>query len=1006
MWRLAQASRRGLAGQRALSSAPNFQVGSVVHGFEVLKKQTVPEYSITAIQLQHQATKAEYIHVDTVDTNNVFSINFRTPPYSSNGIAHILEHLVLCGSKQFPVRDPFFNMLKRSLNNFMNAMTANDHTMYPFATTNAKDFTNLMHVYLDAVFFPNLDRLDFSQEGHRIELDEHDKLVFKGVVLNEMKGVLSDSQTLFMTRLQQELMRGSVYEHVSGGDPADLTSLTYEELKAFHGAKYHPSNCLFYSYGHFPLADHLETVATRVLSHFTADNANPPPQPTIIQSLGTRPGPSGIRDIHLTGPDDGVSPTAAAQTKWCQSNIVPNVLTTDNYTCFVLRLLSYLLLHGASAPLYKALITSELAVDFAPGTGFDASTYNPTFGIGVEGFEMEQLDTIKGAIQSTLKQVVQDGFDDERIQALLHQIELSQKHIVGKFGMSLMRGLVQPWCHRGDDLIESLSINPILERFHKDMEANPRFLQDMLLEYIVKPHFESGVALLMTPSKTYVSELEAKERAKLDKIDATLTANDKIDLKQRAETLQAHQNQVPNIECLPTLTVHDIPTEQPRLDIEFHGDKMQFVPQTTNELTYVRLKFNVDHVPADLKWFLPLFSSMVGQLGTSKFAFDQLPTVLQNVCGGVSCAYLVSPDTHDVQQKYTEALMVETLCLPQHLDSTLGLVRDIFQDTQYSSQDNLPQIKTLLIGAAAAANASVASSGHSLASSRAQLGLTSHATLIECTRGLTSMEALQLWAQAVESDPSALELLGKLFFQLSVLCFQPNAMQASVVTEPHLISTVENHLDRMTWSLPTPMSPNEVKLNGGLLPSIPQALDKAFFGFPISVNFNVHAFQSVALFHHDHAPFTILAQVLSSCFLHQHVRERGGAYGCGASQGEGVFTMSSYFDPHTTRTFNAYKEAIEYAVNGGYSDRDVNEAILSTFSGLDAPQAPSAKGKGTFTRGFTHDQLQQRRLDLLQVTRTDLMRVANDNLLKNPTQHLAGVGKQENRDHMVAQGFQ
>ncbi|RHY40459.1 hypothetical protein DYB38_002904, partial [Aphanomyces astaci] len=273
--------------------AERYEVGSVIHGFQVLKKQPIPEYSVTALQLQHIATKAEYLHIDTVDTNNhqlpypailvQRHLAHRTSLYPflhllpsfhhPSFLVHReqLEHLVLCGSKRYPVRDPFFNMLKRSLNNFMNAMTASDHTMYPFATTNAKDFENLLAVYLDAAFFPTLSALDFSQEGHRVEWEnspqQQQQLQYKGVVLNEMKGVLSDSQTLFSTRLQTELMHGSIYEHVSGGDPStDLTTLTHDELVEFHRSKYHPSNCLFYSYGNFPLESHLDTIATSVLS--------------------------------------------------------------------------------------------------------------------------------------------------------------------------------------------------------------------------------------------------------------------------------------------------------------------------------------------------------------------------------------------------------------------------------------------------------------------------------------------------------------------------------------------------------------------------------------------------------------------------------------------------------------------------------------------------------------------------------------------------------------------
>ncbi|RHY81578.1 hypothetical protein DYB35_005319 [Aphanomyces astaci] len=499
--------------------AERYEVGSVIHGFQVLKKQPIPEYSVTALQLQHIATKAEYLHIDTVDTNNVFSINFRTPPYSSNGISHILEHLVLCGSKRYPVRDPFFNMLKRSLNNFMNAMTASDHTMYPFATTNAKDFENLLAVYLDAAFFPTLSALDFSQEGHRVEWEnspqqQQQQLQYKGVVLNEMKGVLSDSQTLFSTRLQTELMHGSIYEHVSGGDPStDLTTLTHDELVEFHRSKYHPSNCLFYSYGNFPLESHLDTIATSVLSQFS-ETTSPSPPPVVIDPLSAssfKRMAGVVSERHVTGPDDG----------------------------------------------------------------------------------------------------------------------------------------------KCDDL-------------------------------------------------------------------------------------------------------------------------------------YIRMKFDISAVPEDLRWFIPLFSAMLGQLGTSKYKFDEIGTVLQTV------------NTHDTSC-YSEALVVETLCLPHHVSNTLRILEQLLADTQYTTPPNLAQIKSLVLSASAAANASIASTGHSLAAYRAAMGLTSYAPAVESARGMTSIAALQQWADAIEADPAALDALGAIFRRLSALTFRRDQMGLSVVTEPHLVTQVDAELAKMTW---------------------------------------------------------------------------------------------------------------------------------------------------------------------------------------------------------------
>ncbi|OQR82492.1 metalloprotease family M16C [Achlya hypogyna] len=991
---------RASSWRRLSTAADAWKVGSSAHGFTVKRKEAIPEYSITAIELQHERTKATYLHIDSVDSNNVFSVNFRTPPYSSNGIAHILEHLVLCGSKQFPVRDPFFNMLKRSLNNFMNAMTGADHTMYPFATTNKTDFDNLLRVYLDATFFPRLRPLDFLQEGHRLEIDpDTNKLQYKGVVFNEMKGTLSDSDTLFATRLQQHVMPpDSVYNHVSGGDPVAIPTLTHDELVAFHRKHYHPSNALFYSYGNFPLDGHLAYLEKEVLPHFE------PAAPVIIApSVVTTPDVAAPL-VTLQGPDDGVSGDAAAQTKWVQAHVLPGLLSTDIYQCLVLRIVSFLLLHGPSAPLYQALIMSELAIDFATGTGVDTSSVNPVFGIGVEGFDKAKLPEIQATIAKVLNEVDRDGFDPDRIDAMLHQIELSQKHIVGKFGMSLLRGAASTWCHDGD-MIAALGINPYLERLKADMEANPRFLQDALRTYFIAPmQTTAPVHVLMEPSTEFVQQMEATEAATLAALQAQLSPEDVDAINATAAELKAHQNKVPDVDCLPTLTLADIPREHPKLVTETRGPQLQFVPQSTNELTYFRLKFDTSGVPAELKPYLPFFASVLGQLGTSQLSFQELATTVQSISGGVSASTLLVPDTHNTDV-YSESLLVETLCLPHKLQATLACLVSIFTDTQFTAPENVQQLKTLLTSAASAASASIASSGHQLAATRAQYGLTAVSTPYEQLHGMTAIDAIQAWLKATEDDPTLLLQFAAALGALAQHCFQTDAMQLSVVTEPHLMAPVEAALHgSLVAHLPSSavVAPTSAVFVPTAMPAVAR---DAFFGFPLSVNFNVQAVPTVPLFHADHVPLTVLAQVLSSCYLHQHVREKGGAYGAGASQGEGVFQMSSYYDPHTLQTLEAYEGAARFAASGAFAARDVDEALLGLFSSIDAPQAPSAKGKGLFTRGFTHAMLQARREQLLATTKDDVVRVAQTYLVAPATMQRVIVGKNEGRDALHAAGF-
>ncbi|GLE04707.1 hypothetical protein PINS_up013686 [Pythium insidiosum] len=351
------------------------QVGETYHNFVLQRATAVPEYNIEALELEHARTKARYVHIDAKDPNNVFSVMFRTPPASSNGIAHILEHTTLCGSRQFPVRDPFFNMIKRSLNTYMNALTAYDHTMYPFSTVNEKDLKNLRAVYLDAVFFPNLRRLDFLQEGHRLEIvdtkDGELELQYKGVVYNEMKGVMSDANNLFATKVQQALMEGTIYGHVSGGDPAAIPDLTYEELKAFHAKHYHPSNACFFSYGDMSLTDHLQYLDEEILSKFEYRGDSAAVRVDNETPLDISKTPKDSKLIVVDGPTSNMNAGAAGASeegdvatperdpnmKFCTAKFLP-MSSTDPFETFVMRIVAYLLTNGPSSELYKALIDS------------------------------------------------------------------------------------------------------------------------------------------------------------------------------------------------------------------------------------------------------------------------------------------------------------------------------------------------------------------------------------------------------------------------------------------------------------------------------------------------------------------------------------------------------------------------------------------------------------------------------------------------------------------------
>ncbi|KAE9030259.1 Presequence protease [Phytophthora rubi] len=991
-----QAQRLGRVGSRSLSSVPtlergdgckSLQVGETYHNFTLERVATVPEYGVDALELRHEPTQAKYLHLGAKDPNNVFAVMFRTPPSDSTGVAHILEHTALCGSKRFPVRDPFFNMIKRSLNTYMNALTGSDHTMYPFSTTNAKDWRNLMSVYLDAAFFPNLSKLDFLQEGHRLEINEEKdgegELVYKGVVLNEMKGVLSDSNNLFGTRLQQELMRGTIYEHVSGGDPKDIPSLTYENLRAFHAKNYHPSNCCFYSYGDLPLTDHLAYLDQEILSKFEyrADSAATRVNTEGFSVLKTTAEDTEV--IVIRGPSSNMSGEAAdPNTKFCMSKFV-DVSSTDPFSTFVLRIVGYLLTNGPASPLYKALIDSNLAQDFSVGTGFDTSTYYPTFGVGVEGIEGGEaaVPAIRKAVHDALEKVVAEGFEEERVTGLLHQLELSLKHVTGNFGLQMMHGISSAWAHDGD-LIKNLQLNPLLERLNEEMARDPKFLDSYVRDYLMRDDLRE-VQMLTLPSEDFVRDQERRERANLA---AKLVEQSNADLDWIARTtekLERHQQKEQPVECLPTLTLDDIPrVEEGNFD---HIDKTQLnstsaefvrVP-STNEISYLRLLFDMTALPQAYHQYMNVFTTVFGSLGTSRYAYDELPTVIANCSGGVSCSAMTAPSLTDVHgEPSKQSLLLGTMCLPHKVDETLSLLHELLTDTQFLSEENLRQLRLILQSSASTASSSISSSGAALAGTRSRVGITPAGVYDELYSGLTQIEQLQKWAQCSDDE---LRQIARVLQDIARVVFSPDNLRLSVVTEDKLRSQVEQSLKSKlleplagSWSLPDvtslTLATEELKL--------PAVSPKNYFAFPVSVNFVVETQPSVSFTHGDHVPLTVLAQIMSSCYLHQQVREQGGAYGSGVSQNEGSFSMSSHYDPNTFKTLNAYAGARQWAASGEFSDRDVQEALLSVFASVDAPKTPSMKGRMGFLRGITNDMRQHRREQYLSLKRQDLVDVA------------------------------
>jgi len=460
---------------------PDLNKGDSFHGYTINRIVKLAEIDSFYYELEHTGTGAKHVHISNNDKENTFSVAFKTVPSDSTGVAHILEHTALCGSRKFPVNDPFFSMLKRSLNTFMNAFTASDWTMYPFSTQNRKDFYNLMDVYLDSSFFPNLRELSFKQAGHRMELEDSvenpdsSRLLIKGVVYNEMKGAMSSPDQVMGRSLLNALYPSTTYRHNSGGSPAKIPALTYEQLVAFHKRHYHPSNAFFYTYGSFSLKNHLSFINDKILKSF--ERIDPE---TEVPSQPRWRTPKKMAYYYPLDRKQNPSNKCQVCVAWLTADI------KDAFEILILTLLEQILIGNSASPLRKALIDSQLGAALCDGTGFDASNRDTLFACGLKDTDATAAEKIEEIIFDVLENLSEKGIDNQLIESAIHQIEFHRKEITNTpypYGIKLLLSFSGSWFHGGDP-VRILQFDNDLKQLRSDLSKGP-FLENHIKKYFI-----------------------------------------------------------------------------------------------------------------------------------------------------------------------------------------------------------------------------------------------------------------------------------------------------------------------------------------------------------------------------------------------------------------------------------------------------------------------------------------------------------------------------------------
>ncbi|KAL3232137.1 Presequence protease, mitochondrial [Nakaseomyces bracarensis] len=954
--------KRFASSQRAVLK--KYPVGGILHGYEIRRCVPVPELKLTAVDLVHEQTGSEHLHIDREDKNNVFSIAFRTLPSDATGVPHILEHTTLCGSEKYPVRDPFFKMLNKSLANFMNAMTGPDYTFFPFATTNPKDFTNLRDVYLDATLRPLLKEQDFYQEGWRLEnadmADPKSDIVYKGVVFNEMKGQVSNADYHFWSQFQQ-----TVYPslHNSGGDPQEITNLHYQDLLDFHAKNYHPSNSRTFTYGSLPLEDTLAKLNEEFKLYGKRVRDNSLPQPIKI---------TVDKEVNTTGQMDPMLPpekqNKSSMTWICGS-------PTDVYESFLLKVLGNLLLDGHDSIMYKKLIETGIGFEFTVNTGVESITAANLFTVGVQG--VEDIQKFRQTVMESLNDVVETKFDEKKIEAIIQQLELSKKDQKADFGMQILYSILPGWTS-GIDPIQGLDFDELLYRFRDDYNAlGDKIFKDLINKYLLNsPKF----LFTLDGSDHFSGNLAEKESQSLSKKVETLNEDDKQAIYKRGILLQAAQNEQEDLSCLPSVHISDIPRSSDYYPVET-TNKVSVRNTFTNGITYCRGKKLInDSIPLELYPYLSLFAASLTHLGTSTEPYNIIENEIKLHTGGITTDVSVVPDPVNLSPKlYFEFSGWSLNSKTSHI---FDILKKILVETDFKKHSE--KLKVLIRSLASSNTAHIAESGHTVARSYSSAHLSTANSIQESLSGIEYFKLISRLNSLLENNNLfETEVIDKLSELQKIIIGKENLEFFVSLDSVEQKVKVKNEIDTFTSSLPTGKKvDNPFKTSS--FPLLAKIAKGTLINFPFQVHYTAQSHVGVPYTHKDGAALQVLANMLTFKHLHKEIREKGGAYGGGATFTalSGLFNYYSYRDPHPLKSLATFDNAIKYVLNDAqWKSADIDEAKLSIFQQVDAPISPKSEGTTWFSSGVTDEMRQTRREQLLDTSLLDIHRVAEKYLL-------------------------
>ncbi len=929
--------------------------------YEVVKEEELTDIHSKGTFLRHKKTGARILLIENDDENKVFNIAFRTPPKNSTGVAHILEHSVLCGSKEFPLKDPFVELVKGSLNTFLNAMTYPDKTCYPVASCNDQDFQNLMHVYLDAVFFPNIYEKEeiFRQEGWCYQLEKTEgPLKYNGVVYNEMKGAFSSPDEVLEREIMNSLFPDTPYGCESGGNPENIPELSYEEFLNFHKKYYHPSNSFLYLYGNMDMEEKLEFIDKHYLSCFDALDVDSviPEQPEF----------ASCKDVVLDYP---VSENEGEEDNTYLSYNMVTGKATDHVLCMAFEVLDYALLSAPGAPLKKALLDAKIGKDIYGS--FDDGILQPYFTIVAKGANKDRKDEFVSIIKRVLTEIVNNGIDKKSVEAGINYMEFRYREAdFSSYPKGLMYSLdiLGDWLY--DDSkpfaqVQQLSVFEILKK-----ALYEGYFEKLIQEYLLEnPH---GSVLTLVPKKGLQAEREKALEEKLEEYRKSLSEEVLEKMVEKTKALEAYQEaeeEPEALSCIPMLKRSDIKKEVGHLyneELEEEGSLFLYHDVCTNGIGYIDLLFEFEKLSKEEINYLGLLKSVLGYVDTEKYTYGQLFNEINANTGGIFCGVEVF-ENEKAEDGFRAMFSIRGKALYTKFDFLFEMIKEILETSKVEDTARLYEI---VAQAKSRAQANLVSAGHSTAVLRA----TSYSCYMSAFQDEMAGIGYYQFIEKLEKEftDRAEEAVRNLKCLMKKI-FRPEYFRISYTGEKESLENTKKLCGILKKSLCT--EPME---------SFGQELicEKKNEGFQTSGQ--VQYVAQTGNFRKKGLAYTgaldILKVALSYDYLWINLRVKGGAYGCMSGfrrNGDGYFV--SYRDPHLSRTFEVYKGIPDYIRNFQADEREMTKYIIGTISGKDVPRTPQMHGnisKVAYFCGITEEMMQKERDQILNATVEDMHALA------------------------------